>query len=607
MEQIEGLWEDWTVQSEIGHGAYGIVYKVVREEMGTCHECALKVIHIPQEEEEAEGFRAEGMSDEEIREYYRGHTQEWINEIKVMESLKGNTNIVGIEDYRIIESGDYGWNILIRMEYLTALTAYLKEHPLTEGDVIKLGYDICNALAYCEKLSIIHRDIKPGNIFVSKFGDFKLGDFGIAKHMEGATAEMSLKGTMNYMAPEIFRGEKYDSSVDIYSLGIVLYRLLNMNRAPFVPHNLPLGKIPYSERERFNQRRLQGESLPNPIMASEPVAQIIQKACQYQAKKRYRSASVLGEDLKKCLDVIDTKRLVFGTSDQMVSSEGATVLISDVIIKKKRRRKRLILISSSVVLVAAVAVALFILQPWVNTDGGNQEQVAQSTVSPMEQEDAVSMGAVTTNPEDTENDDEKNEDEKNEDENEVEKLMVPNVVNRGYTKEEAVVAFVEAGFSKENIIVEEAYSDVYPEGEIVRQSALAASKLPEDREITIVVSLGAEKTEVPDLYNQTIEKATQILADADLTLGSVKYKNSSKVKAGKVISQSVKAGNQVDRETGIDLKISLGKKVTVPEEDDSQYQQPEDDYYDPGYYDPGYSDPGDYGSGDEWGDGWYLD
>lgn len=604
MEQIEGLWEDWTVQSEIGHGAYGKVYKIVREEMGTCHECALKVIHIPQEDDEAEGFRAEGMSDEEIREFYKGHTQEWINEIKVMESLKGNTNIVGIEDYRIIESGAYGWNILIRMEYLTALTAYLKEHPLTEGDVIKIGSDICNALAYCEKLSIIHRDIKPANIFVSKFGDFKLGDFGIAKHMEGANSEMSLKGTMNYMAPEIFRGEKYDSTVDIYSLGIVLYRLLNLNRAPFIPHTLPLGKISYSERERLNQRRLQGDPLPNPIMASEPVIRVIQKACQYQVKKRYRSASLFGEELRKCLDVIDAKRLVFGTSEQLASSESATVLISDVSAKKRKRWKRPVLILGIAGIVAA-AIAIYIIQPWANQELEESKTAIEESEPPvgettpqMEQEDEVPADVEVAESEVVGNEDVPEE---------IEYFIVPNVVNRGYTKDSAIVAFVEAGFSKDNITIEESYSDTVEEGGIVRQSAPAFSRATADRQITLVVSLGAETTSVPDLYNKTIEQATTMLSDADLVMGSVKYKNSSKVKAGKVISQSVEAGEQVGRKTEINLKISLGKKVSESADDDSgnddsQYQQPSDDYYDPGYYDPGYTE-----SGDEWGDGWYLE
>ena len=82
---------------------------------------------------------------------------------------------------------------------------------LTEKEVIKLGMDLSKALEYCRKLKIIHRDIKPENIFVSRFGDFKLGDFGIARELERTMSGFSKKGTYSYMAPEMYKGEKYDS------------------------------------------------------------------------------------------------------------------------------------------------------------------------------------------------------------------------------------------------------------------------------------------------------------------------------------------------------------------------------------------------------------
>ena len=84
-----------------------------------------------------------------------------------------------------------------------------------------------------KKRNIIHRDIKPENIFVNDFGDFKLGDFGIARKMENVTGGLSQKGTFNYMAPEVAGNGRYDSRADIYSLGIVLYRLLNQEPAAF--------------------------------------------------------------------------------------------------------------------------------------------------------------------------------------------------------------------------------------------------------------------------------------------------------------------------------------------------------------------------------------
>ena len=81
---------------------------------------------------------------------------------------------------------------------------------------MKLGIDLCRSLEYCGQLHIIHRDIKPENIFVSRFGDFKLGDFGIARELEKTMSTLSKKGTYSYMAPEMYRGEQYDSRVDMH-------------------------------------------------------------------------------------------------------------------------------------------------------------------------------------------------------------------------------------------------------------------------------------------------------------------------------------------------------------------------------------------------------
>ena len=111
-----------------------------------------------------------------------------------------------------------GWDILIRMELLTPLIDHIHKEKLSRKDVIKLGIDLCKALELCQKYNIVHRDIKPENIFISDNGDYKLGDFGIARTLEKTTGALSKKGTYVYMAPEIYRDEEYGSNVDIYSL-----------------------------------------------------------------------------------------------------------------------------------------------------------------------------------------------------------------------------------------------------------------------------------------------------------------------------------------------------------------------------------------------------
>lgn len=110
------------------------------------------------------------------------------------------------------------------------------------------------------KHNIVHRDIKPENIFVSDDGQFKLGDFGIAKSMEQTTGIVGKKGTYNYMAPEVYKGEAYGACVDIYSLGIMLYRYMNNGRLPFQPLS-PTQPSP-TDNERAIFRRVNGEKIP---------------------------------------------------------------------------------------------------------------------------------------------------------------------------------------------------------------------------------------------------------------------------------------------------------------------------------------------------------
>ena len=149
---------------------------------------------------------------------------------------------------------------------------------------------------WCEKLNIIHRDIKPDNILVAADGTCKLCDFGIARHIDRLKSVLSVKGTYTYMAPEIYHGNKYGKSVDIYSLGILLYRLMNRNRDAFI--NPGKQMVYYRDREEALRRRMGGEILPAPADATPEFAQIIRKACAYSAKDRYESPSAMKKDLQ---------------------------------------------------------------------------------------------------------------------------------------------------------------------------------------------------------------------------------------------------------------------------------------------------------------------
>lgn len=292
------VWPEWKLVEKIGEGSFGKVYKAKRTERGRSFYSAIKIISIPGSKGELDSVWSEMNNEQSTREYFRNLVEDCVQEIYTMEHFCGNSHVVSFEDFKVVEYLDeIGWDISIRMEYLTSFMDYCTGKELTEKEVIKLGCDLAMALIYCRKLNIIHRDVKPENIFVSRFGDFKLGDFGIAREQAHTMSNMSKKGTYSYMAPEIYKGEKYDSSIDIYSLGIVLYKLMNQNRLPFLSLDKQL--ITYRDKETALARRMAGEKMPVPVNASAAFSHIILKACAYEPGKRYRKPEDMLRDLEK--------------------------------------------------------------------------------------------------------------------------------------------------------------------------------------------------------------------------------------------------------------------------------------------------------------------
>lgn len=287
---INQVWPEWHEDCVLGEGSFGKVYRAKRVEYGRTFYSAIKVLTVPKGPQEIKLARTQGLNDNEIYNYFRGVVDNLLNEITLMDNLKGAQNIVGIEDYRIIErEGEIGWDIFIRMELLTPFDSFVSAPDFSQRDVIKLGVDICTALESCEQNYIIHRDIKPDNIFISRFGEYKLGDFGIARKLETTQANLSRKGTLNYMAPEVYKSEEYGSNVDIYSLGLVLYTLLNNNRIAFLPpYPQP---ITYTDNEEALSKRLSGQPVPYPCNAGPSLGAVIAKACAYNPRERYQTAT----------------------------------------------------------------------------------------------------------------------------------------------------------------------------------------------------------------------------------------------------------------------------------------------------------------------------
>ena len=294
------VFNDWVITKEIGRGATGRVFEIQKRSANTEIRSALKVIQIPRSQADIRAAMAEGMSQVSVTSYFRGFVDEILGEIDTMVLLKEHPNIVSYEDHCVVEHvGEIGWDILIKMELLIPMVEWVLVNPMNEAVVLRCGREISSALGFAAAHNLVHRDVKPGNIFVDSMDNFKLGDFGIARVIDKTTGGISKKGTESYMPPEVYQGradKRYMQQIDIYSLGMVLYRLMNQNRLPFYP---PAPEpISYTDVENALIQRMEGTPLPPPCMGSQAMKNVILKACAYDPKDRFRSMAEMYDALK---------------------------------------------------------------------------------------------------------------------------------------------------------------------------------------------------------------------------------------------------------------------------------------------------------------------
>lgn len=283
-------WDGLKVEEEIGEGAFGTVYRVNIDG----HIFAMKYVRIPQSEKEAESCARRLGGTDKAKEYYLGAAERLMEKTKILQRFKDHPNIVSIQDYKMVET-EIGFDIFILMECLKPLSVYQTTHVMDEKETLNLGIDICSALAACEKESIIHRDLKTDNILVTEDRKYKICDFGVAKNLEKTFTENSVKGTFTFMAPEVYHGQKYNNRADIYSLGMIMYCIMNRGKEPFLDPDQRM--IRYKDKEDALNRRMNGDALPAPVDASAELAEIILKACAYYPEKRYASAEEMKKDL----------------------------------------------------------------------------------------------------------------------------------------------------------------------------------------------------------------------------------------------------------------------------------------------------------------------
>lgn len=271
LKPFERLWNGWKTVGEAGQGTNGKVYELVN---GSRH-MALKHVFI------------DGSDEEQLRAVQR--------EIKILSDLSDTAaedHVTCLYDADEAED-ENGKHFFLWFDRLITLEEYIDKYTINLSEVIWLGLDVCRALVCLEKRGIVHRDIKGENIYstTARNGGFLLGDFGCVVYENEDAPNV---GTPNYMAPEVLRGEKATHLSDIYSLGMVLYKLLNGGRLPFVPANAV-----HEDYAAALEKRRNGEALPKPVNAGEELAAVVLKACAFDRNERYQSAGELEIDLNR--------------------------------------------------------------------------------------------------------------------------------------------------------------------------------------------------------------------------------------------------------------------------------------------------------------------
>ncbi len=298
LKEYQPLWENWVIDSQIHNGVNSRVYKIKRNRDGNDEYAALKVITITLDNDMF-------MSESESMRYLEDRCARAKTEINNMIKLQRCSYIVSYYDDVVktiidADGNKAGYDILIRMEYLECFGTKVRKSSsgILQQDIINLAYDIGYALRDIHRYSMIHRDIKPDNIFIDEYGYYKLGDLGVSKTINDTGYTSTRTGTEPYAAPEVWRNEgsadnSYTFKADMYSFGIVLYQLLNNNMLPFMTD------FTRNEIEKSVMMRMRGEKIAPPANGNEKLKEIICKMCEYDPQDRYKN---MNEFLKELAD-----------------------------------------------------------------------------------------------------------------------------------------------------------------------------------------------------------------------------------------------------------------------------------------------------------------
>ncbi|OFV70703.1 Stk1 family PASTA domain-containing Ser/Thr kinase [Acetobacterium wieringae] len=496
-------------------------------------------------------------------------------------------NIVGVYDVGVQDNIYY-----IIMEYVDGIT--LKQYLMRKGrldytEATRFVMDISNALRCAHENKIIHRDIKPHNILLTRDLVPKVADFGIARAITSSTVTMTNQtmGSVHYISPEQAKGGFVDERSDLYSLGILYYELLT-------------GKLPFDEENTVTIaiKHIQEEIVPPKLLEPkipERVNQIVVKLTQKKPDERYQNTDELMEDLESVLE-----NMSFGAGDGNhlgndthiireglfhVENTGSHATVQpeeeddddyyyetpkETAARKKKRKIILISVFAAVAIIAmgVMAFAFFsgktVEVPDIKgktTDEAKTALEKLDLVLEVEKEvynaDVEAGLIITQNPE-SGKELQSGKTVKVTVSKGVKTGTIPSVI--GLSETEAVKAIEAANFVVGEIKRE--YNSNYNAEIVFQMNPNGNTTANEGTKVTIYVSKGEDLVTVPSVVGQTEADAKSTITNAGLTVGTITHETSTDYAKGMVMKQSPTDGNQVSKGSEVAIVVSSGKVST---------------------------------------------
>lgn len=288
----KNLWDNWQITEKIGEGLNGEIYKAVQNVDKEVHYSAVKYISLPKKEEDVDKLVKYGVikSKNEANNYYLNLANMVHQQFNIAKKFQSGYVLKYYDYYQEAKKDGVGVDIYLRTELVSEVVGDVTTKKIILDEVVRLGIDICNSLDFLSKNGIEYKNVRPSNIFISSDGHYKLGDFVIPYILDVR------KESDYYMAPEIYNGGKnhFSCSSDIYSLGLVMYQLLNKNRLPFVNF--------FCNNQSATHARVCGVEIPNLKKQNQQLMKVVLRACSFLPKDRYTSFALMKKDLQFILD-----------------------------------------------------------------------------------------------------------------------------------------------------------------------------------------------------------------------------------------------------------------------------------------------------------------